>query len=172
MHRRRKLVRWRADPPGLGELRPELVVRGAGLGAGLQRQQCGPRLGAGTSAIRPRFDQHDAGSRRRHAGEPDSDWRLRQRRHHRFLPDPRLDDALGPGQRRGRQQRRNGILRDARSESVHRAGLPPHAERSGNQHPGDHPFDDRLGQVFRVRGPRLLSPSSSHARCGTGSSPS
>ena len=45
--RRRQLVRRRADPPGLGQLRPELVVRSAGLGAGLQRQQRGLHLETG-----------------------------------------------------------------------------------------------------------------------------
>ena len=41
---RRQLVRRRAGPPRLGQLRPQLVVRGAGLRTGLQRQQRGHRL--------------------------------------------------------------------------------------------------------------------------------
>ena len=60
--RRRQLLRAHPGTSQLGGVRPELVVRGPGVRAGLARQQRGLRLAAGCGGRLAGADHHDAGS--------------------------------------------------------------------------------------------------------------
>ena len=71
--------------PGMGELRPGLVVRGTGVGTRLQRQRRGLSRGAGRFRRHRPATHHDARSRRVRPRQPGGNRRARHPAHVRHL---------------------------------------------------------------------------------------